>query len=185
MAEEQTTTAVRSENFTDRLGRTWDVTITWPIMERIDETNFHEHFDEPFSIFKPPAEFFRKLSEDKKLAIILMWHIVEPVAEAEGIDLDSFFSGFDGVALANGVEALWETLGNFFPEAKIALSKLRNLQKRAEEMATEAMDRMEGQAMKVMEKEIGDAVSDIETTFANHVGTSDESSDNSNSHQAN
>lgn len=95
--------------FTDTLGHSWDVVVT-----------YHEH-----KRWKSELEvnIFAFLSDPQELATIdiekqidMIWLAVE--GQNDGVDAREFAAGLSGDVLQDAIDALWGGIIDFFPEAR-------------------------------------------------------------------
>ena len=144
----------RNHTFRDRLGREWDVTLTLASAQRIDRSDFTELTKMEVKILQPSKELFSELLTNKPLAMGVIWAIVHRQAEQMQppvTDLD-FLEAIDGRAVTDALAAFWETLADFFPQAKTAISDMRALQIKAEEVAQAGLAKMSPAALREVER---------------------------------
>lgn len=68
--------------FTDKKGRTWDVSLDLLIARRIDKSDF-SNYHKKFSILAPERDLLGKLLSDAPFLFAIIWVIVQDQAEAK------------------------------------------------------------------------------------------------------
>lgn len=114
-------------SFKDEMDRTWGVPVDVPTVKRLREQGLDilNIFDDGF---KPMAELVR----DPVLLVDTLWVICSDQAEKDGVDEESFAKGLLGDAIGRAVDALVESVADFFPNPKrrealrAALRKIRD-----------------------------------------------------------
>lgn len=151
-----------TKQYTDRKGRTWDLSLDLLTCERINASDFSALPDPPgpFSIYNHDKIIIGRLITDARFMFALIWAIVQPQVkekyqtwqagkpegdgdhfpidpkDAEAAELE-FISGVNGSTIVAARNALFEALYDFFPEQKTALSLLmKQLQKAQEKVAS-------------------------------------------------
>lgn len=119
-------------SFTDRLDRTWTIDLTLGDIERVKAETGH-NLSEPGG-GEPPL--LTRFQVDLAVRGAITWALLRPTAEARGIDLQAFLSGFDGATLRASYEAIVEGLCNFFrllgrPDAVAWVEKMTAVTDRA------------------------------------------------------
>ncbi|MGW8178344.1 MAG: hypothetical protein ACWGQW_06200 [bacterium] len=167
----QTNTPANPLELTDRLGRTWDLTITVAAARRIDRTDFSIVTNKRISIMvdnNQLQDVFQELLTNLNLTLAFIFRIIEPqlkdkigsdpkyVADAlmgdgrEEIE-EAFMEGFDGNTISVAKQVLWEALMDFFPEQRTILSTawrsyhdgLQKVMKRVEAMSPELQEKLD------------------------------------------
>lgn len=95
--------------FTDKLNRVWQLTITVAAMRRAKSKGV--------DLSMPVAQMQQYVMDDAFLADAL-WAVIEPDALAKGLTLDHFEAGLDGKILAAARSALWDALCEYFDVGK-------------------------------------------------------------------
>lgn len=133
----------KPRTFTDKAGRTWDVSLTLLACRRVDNSDFSELTSKKFSILEPTREFFMEILTDTPLLFGIVWAIVQPQVKGNlGIDIhepdispeertrraadaeEAFLEALDGRTVREGRDAVWGAVADFFPEHRTALLTL-------------------------------------------------------------
>lgn len=117
--------------FTDRRGRSWDLSLTLASMRRVGCSDFTEVSDQEVLLIQPTKELIAALGSQAPLLAAVVWAIVKPQADSAQVDEDSFIDGLDGRALEAMKEAFWLAMADFFQDRGTGFSNLIALQKRA------------------------------------------------------
>lgn len=124
--------------FTDCLGRTWDLTLTLAIAERVDKSDFSTITDKPICILDTGKADFQLYFHNQRLLAALCFIICKEqwgqLPQVNGTDDNAlsveFAKGFRGNTFASARKALGEALADFFPDLKtIILKSLEQNQK--------------------------------------------------------
>jgi hypothetical protein len=157
--------------FTDNAGRNWDLKLTYAGARRIDNSDFSAVCSKPFSIVKADEDFFREVLTNVPLAVSVVWAIIYPQAEANGIsskeDAEAeFLESLDGSKLTELQETLWEAITDFFPEKERVLLSLSKVVKDARKSLLENYEKriqpeMDKQVSQAIEKATCDLIEDL------------------------
>lgn len=72
----------QANQYTDRRGRTWSLTLDLPTALRIDKSDFSDITDAKFSILKPGQDMYRLIVADAHLMFAVIWAMVQDQAAA-------------------------------------------------------------------------------------------------------
>lgn len=149
--------------FTDRQGTQWDVTLTMAGAMRVDNSDFTAlGVEEGFSILEPRRDIFNKILGDSRLAMAVVWAIVQPQVK-EKLNVDpkeedvaqaAFYERLDGGVIKSAKDALWGTITNFFPEQKTVLLSLKTAYDAAQVKIGKELEMMQGDIAKMMEDQV-------------------------------
>jgi len=140
--------------FTDKKGRNWDVSLTLGGARRIDASDFSEVTSKRFSILRPDKHLLSDILTDTPLLFAIIWALVQPQAQASGVDEAEFLDGLDGPSIQAGREAFWEALSDFFPEHATALSTLLSQYQKAGKRIAAELAAMETEIEAVVSEEV-------------------------------
>ena len=127
------------KTFTDNASRTWTVAINVTSIKRVKDTldvNLLEAIE---------GHLLERLVSDPVLLCDLLFVLCKPEADAQQISDEEFGQSMAGDAIDRATTALLEELVDFFPSGKRgvlknALGKLKHLETRAIEIATERLE---------------------------------------------
>jgi hypothetical protein len=127
------------KTFTDNASRTWTVAINVSSIKRVKDTldvNLLEAIE---------GHLLERLVSDPVLLCDLLFVLCKPEADAKQVTDEEFGQSMAGDAIDRATTALLEELVNFFPSGKrgvlaSALAKLKHLETRAIEIATERLE---------------------------------------------
>ena len=129
--------------FTDRDGRSWDLSLNVGLLARVRQTTGIE-LAKALKSEQALAEAI--FAEPEKLVEVL-YVICEAQAQKAGISPEQFGYGFDGEALERATQAMLESIADFFPRSALARavkSRLPQILARADrEMVSEAEKRLD------------------------------------------
>lgn len=174
-AEEERGINAGNRTFRDRFGNKWDLTITAYTVQRIENSDFTALWDGEVTLIRPDKELLTELMNNRPLCLAVVWAICS--ADAEELDPKydeiKFLKSIDGRAAADAINAFWESLEDFFPEAKTVISTLNSLRKQAEQQARtglakiekEAMEKLGPQAKTKIQQAIDKQLSELERTL--------------------
>lgn len=148
--------------FTDRKGRTWDLSLDLFVARRVDASDFsifQQEGEEPFSILRPDRAILHRLClTDGPFLYAVIWAIVVEQAEAgfaaqpqtfpvspkenPQAAEQEFVRGANGAVLEAARKAYSEAIVDFFPELQIVLSTLMNQAAMVRKKVAEKMDRV-------------------------------------------
>lgn len=157
-------------SFTDTKGRTWDLTLTIGTIKRVKNTLGID------ILAIEDGQFLVDLSRDVWKLVDMVYVIIKPQADAQGVSDEDFGEALGGEALANASDAFLLAVENFFhqfsPPIGETLAKLRQKLEEMEEKSLEMTrakldDPRLGQAMEKnfqkmdrdMEAALGDIIS--------------------------
>lgn len=156
--------------FTDKKGRIWELELDLLTCRRVDKSDFIEYYPEKFSIMQMDQKVIQAIITRPALCFAIIWAIVQPQIEGrhkasfpdnpEEAEIE-FVSSINSQAKADGIKALFEAIGDFFPELKTGLSvanqRLAGLSERTKKGAEKLgplLDEMEEAAMEEAIEEI-------------------------------
>ena len=127
------------KTFTDNASRTWTVAINVTSIKRVKDTldvNLLEAIE---------GHLLERLVSDPVLLCGLLFVLCKPEADAQQVSDEEFGQSMGGDAIDRATTALLEELVDFFPSGKrgvlaSALVKLKHLETRAIEIATERLE---------------------------------------------
>ena len=127
--------------FADNAGRTWTVAVNVDAIRRVRNTLDVNLLD----AVSDDGQLLERLVVDPILLCDVLYVLVQPQAQAQGVSDEDFGRALGGDALDHATQALLEGLASFFPSAKAALlrkaiAKLRALEHLAIEQAAKQLD---------------------------------------------
>ena len=143
-----------TNEFMDKRGRRWDVSLSLGGARRIDASDFSELTAKKFSILRPDKDLLMEILTDTPLLFAMIWALVQPQAAAAGVDEASFLDGLDGPAIAGGREAFWGAVADFFPEHATALLTLLSQYRKAGRRIALEIEGMEAEIEAVINDEV-------------------------------
>lgn len=128
--------------FADNAGRTWTVAVNVDAIRRVRNTLDVNLLD------VVNGQLLDRLVVDPILLCDVLYVLVQPQAQAQGVSDEDFGRALGGDALDHATTALLEGLASFFPSAKAAvlrkaIAKSRALEQLAIETTDKRLDAME------------------------------------------
>jgi hypothetical protein len=161
--------------FNDRMGRTWDVTLTMAGATRIDRSDFTEVTKvKDFSFLQPDKTLFTEIMANSRLRTAMIWAIVQPQVEQRlGINPASqpaeaeslFLESLDGPCLQEAKRAFMEAMGDFFPEHKTVLSTLIRQWQVGLDRVNKALAEIEPEAQAFLIAEVDEGMAELKTAL--------------------
>lgn len=168
--------------FTDGKSRTWNTKLTLAAAMRVDASDFTEVYPEKFSILSPDKELFPNLITNVPLMFAVIWAIVRPQAESQGISPKEdeaqaeFLAGIDGPTIKAGREAFWRSLTDFFPDMGTVLSTLKGRYDKMHNRMSLEIKGMEAEVDQMLDQEMDRATAklkaDLQKMRENPIGVS-------------
>lgn len=130
--------------FTDTVGRTWTVAVNVDAIRRVRNTLDVNLLD----VISDNSQLLARLVVDPILLCDVLYVLVQPQAQAQGVSDEDFGRALGGDAIDHATTALLEGLASFFPSAKAAvlrkaIAKLRTLEQLAIETTDKRLDALE------------------------------------------
>lgn len=161
--------------YTDKKGRTWDLSIDFAVCRRVDAFDKTAVIKESFSLLAPDKTLLHRiLYTDRAALFALIWAIVveqaqelhdkynpdpngyqpfpSPKESPEAAELE-FVSGVNGPVIEAARIALSEALGDFFPELRIALSTWATQTAEIQEKVAEKIKEVNPVVMQMVDEE--------------------------------
>lgn len=159
--------------FTDLAGREWDVTLTYEGALRIDDVDFRKMglCEEDVSILSPDKKFFTDTITSTKMIFAMIWTVIEPQAERQGVTLEDWRRALNGPAIADAKEAFWGTLADFFQDQKTALSRLMETNRKAIRLIDKEMAATCDEMDRAIEKRVATGTAEVRRQLRETLGT--------------
>ena len=157
----------------DRLGRTWDLTLTMEGAKLIDRADYSEITDLEFSILEPTKQVFLRVLTDGPLVLAMIWAMVQEQAEEKCLSPKdeagnfredeeaqekaqlAFLRGFDGPHIRKDKTVFWRAVCDFFPDHKTGLLVLEGKLERSQQKLAEQIQGLEPEIDQMLDSLIG------------------------------
>jgi hypothetical protein len=133
-------------SFRDSEGRTWKLKMTLGVARRVADELGIDLLDLT-SAQKDGEPLMTRLGVDLSLLVDVLYLMVKPQADQQGVDSETFGESLDGDTIAEARTAFWEALSDFFrrlrPGTAKAIEKQEALTRKAIELEGQNIDQID------------------------------------------
>jgi len=101
-------------SFTDQFNRSWSIRVTLNTVATVNEKCGVKLTE----LFENKSELLKSLLNDLEKFAGVIWTICETQAAAVGVTKEQFYDGLLGDSIEKAIDALLETVIDFFPDAR-------------------------------------------------------------------
>jgi hypothetical protein len=179
----------KPKTFHDKEGHVWDVSLDLGLCEDIDKSDFSLYLPteivkgdngdmqqvkrKELVLLKGERSDITLIMSDTSLLFAVVWVIVQEQCSVNGITAATederqrqFVRLMNGTAAEEAREAFVESLGDFFPAARIALSKLWSTMKQSTEKINSRLAMVDSQVSQMLDKKLDQAMQEFQETLS-------------------